>query len=496
VYNHYNRSQGIAVYREYREVVADIDDLIYFSSLGPAMSAILKPEVVAPGAGIVSARALENAGPNHDIDPFDGMIMDGTSMACPNVAGSAALVTEYLQKYHNLNASSSLIKAVIIGSADLPYDEEPEPDVEYGFGVVNLGRHLPFNKTTFKLLVADRVLIKDQTHLRATVNVISPDTELRITISFIDAVTAYDGYTPLFGELALIVESPSGQLYRGNQHPRNGEEHFSTHQRVIIFPNVEIGSWTIHIIANLVPDLLDEVEFSAVVRGSIDNNLLNFIQTTSCVGCPGICDTSNGLCNCGNESLGQSCQFPIQNFSIISEKRFQIPSSGNAYLSFVPPSKDRGILTVSIDIIDLYSWWLYPIIHVYISEDRGPSAFPRDYDIISWGVDTYVQQFLFDGSDSQIKGILIHNPLWWNATYELTTTWVSILTKSPNPTRTGSQANSSQALIIGLAVGIPVVISIILAVGVVCFHKRRRREVASEQMDQELMASDTEKGAH
>jgi subtilisin family serine protease len=280
VYVHYNQSQGISVYREYREPRQTSADLAFFSSLGPALSGIIKPEIVAPGAGIVSARSAPKGVPNHDLNPLDRQIMGGTSMSCPNVAGSAALVTEYLHRFHNVNASSSLVKAVIIGSADLPYREDSEPNVEYGFGVLNLGGHLPGERGSFNVLVADEVDIADKTHLKATIDVTDANTELRVTISFTDAVTFFDGYVPLFGELALMFESPSGQLFRGTQHPSDGEDYFSAHQRVIIHSGqVEIGLWTIHVIALLVPEVLDSVNFSAVVRGSLRTPELAFEQT-------------------------------------------------------------------------------------------------------------------------------------------------------------------------------------------------------------------------
>jgi hypothetical protein len=92
---------------------------------------------------------------------------------------------------------------VIIGSADLPPRKGPEPGVEYGFSVLNLGGHLPGEHGLFNLLVTDKVEIADATHLEATVEVTDAKTELRVTISFTDAVPYWDGYVPLFGELAL-----------------------------------------------------------------------------------------------------------------------------------------------------------------------------------------------------------------------------------------------------------------------------------------------------
>jgi hypothetical protein len=59
----------------------DAVDVAYFASLGPALSGILKPDVVAPGAAIVSVLSGPDGSLNHDEDAVDAMIMDGTSMA-------------------------------------------------------------------------------------------------------------------------------------------------------------------------------------------------------------------------------------------------------------------------------------------------------------------------------------------------------------------------------------------------------------------------------
>jgi hypothetical protein len=326
-YDRYNATQYIAIYPEYREVRSPYPDLVYFSSRGPAYSGLLKPDVVAPGAGILSAFAEPGGAADHGRERLDVMEMDGTSMSCPNVAGSAALVTEYIRKYHGVAPSSSLVKAVIIGSADLPHETEAEPDVDYGFGVVNLGRHLS------GLIFADRVVITDQTHLVATVNVIDETTEVRFTISWLDPPSALDGMVPLIAELALIVESPSGALFRGNQHPSLGEEHFSVNQRVIVFPGEnELGVWTIHVIANLIPTV-ETLNFAAVAQGGLQTELMNFIPTLTCVDCGSDgCDLASGLCSCSPGHLGHSCQFEIMDIT-----------PGDAVTPFVIPSGETHI---------------------------------------------------------------------------------------------------------------------------------------------------------
>jgi subtilisin family serine protease len=65
-----------------------------FSSLGPTRDGRIKPDIVAPGADIVSARS--NAIPSTTSDPDKyHRVLAGTSMAAPHVAGTIALMLQY-----------------------------------------------------------------------------------------------------------------------------------------------------------------------------------------------------------------------------------------------------------------------------------------------------------------------------------------------------------------------------------------------------------------
>ena len=65
-----------------------------FSSLGPTRDGRVKPDIVAPGELIVSARSHSVPQNPGDPDPYH-RVLAGTSMAAPHVAGTIALMLQY-----------------------------------------------------------------------------------------------------------------------------------------------------------------------------------------------------------------------------------------------------------------------------------------------------------------------------------------------------------------------------------------------------------------
>ncbi|BCB75032.1 hypothetical protein Pflav_014420 [Phytohabitans flavus] len=104
------------------------------SSLGPRVGDFaIKPEITAPGASIVAARAEgTDLNPGSPVDNPGYQNLTGTSMASPHVAGAAALVA---QQHPDWNADQ--IKDALVSTAN----PNPSAPVTWqGGGMVNAGR--------------------------------------------------------------------------------------------------------------------------------------------------------------------------------------------------------------------------------------------------------------------------------------------------------------------------------------------------------------------
>jgi serine protease AprX len=119
------------------------------SSRGPTQERRFKPDLVAPGTSILSAKSRDapkrttftDFGKSSEGEYF---FDTGTSMATPIVAGCAAVLRETLVSNGMGNPTAALIKALLInGAADLlgqysPSEAGPSFNISSGFGRVNL----------------------------------------------------------------------------------------------------------------------------------------------------------------------------------------------------------------------------------------------------------------------------------------------------------------------------------------------------------------------
>ncbi len=204
-----------------------------FSSRGPTRDGRLKPEVVAPGTNILSARSSV-AGASEMWGAYNTKYVwsGGTSMATPLAAGSAAVIREALVKKYNLAApSAALVKAAMMNSAfDLfpgQYGEGTatqelkvhRPDVNQGFGRVDLEN---FTNLGTKLTLTDDktgVATNEEKDIEVTV---AQGQKLAVNLVWTDAPGSPSSAKALVNDLDLIV-TKAGQNLNQNDDINNNE---------------------------------------------------------------------------------------------------------------------------------------------------------------------------------------------------------------------------------------------------------------------------------
>ncbi|MCF1459305.1 MAG: S8 family serine peptidase [Shewanella sp.] len=200
-----------------------------FSGRGPTQDGRTKPDLVAPGTSILSAhsrdarsRTFASLAANLTFwgtspDPHY-RYMGGTSMACPLVAGGAAVVREYLIGKNGIPLpSAALVKASLINSCIelsgqyVPSEAGRSPNHSSGFGRMDLRRaisvvsngNLVFRDEKEALATGDEVVLD--------IEVSSENMELKATLVWTD-----EPGSALVNDLDLIVVAPDGTERHGN----------------------------------------------------------------------------------------------------------------------------------------------------------------------------------------------------------------------------------------------------------------------------------------
>lgn len=219
----------------------NLDNLASSSSRGPVHDGRLKPEVCAGGTSVYSTID------NHSYDT-----KSGTSMACPGVAGALAMLSEAYRDYHGTLPHSSLLKAMIMNTADDLGNTGP--DFKFGYGRIN-GRKMlqPVSQQQF---MTDSVA-SGQTKVH---QVFIPGglQQARLMICWNDYPAAEAASPALINDLDLSVQSPNGTTHLPlvlNSSPDpallnlpaiSGADHLNNHEQVVLdFP--QSGNYQVQI---------------------------------------------------------------------------------------------------------------------------------------------------------------------------------------------------------------------------------------------------------
>ena len=200
-----------------------------FSSIGPTADGRIKPDIVAPGVQICSARALEAQNPAgwscSSARHPDGstplyMSADGTSASTPVVAGAALLARQFLRQELGITAPhSALIKAVLInGARDL--GTANIPNMDEGWGQLDLEESLyPYDGIIAKSIFHDTSQTLTAGHSYVYTYALDGSYGLDVTLVWNDEAgssSASQSSARLVNDLDLVVTAPDGTVYNGN----------------------------------------------------------------------------------------------------------------------------------------------------------------------------------------------------------------------------------------------------------------------------------------
>lgn len=259
------------------------DAIAGFSSRGPCTDRRVKPDVVAPGTDILSAKSklaslqkFWGPGPQPEY-----AYMGGTSMAAPLVAGCAALAREYfITRRGHAKPSAALLKATLINSTrklpgkDATADFDVVPNMHQGYGVI----HMPFAYPNPVMPALKLEFVDDWqkpaksfagTGERRRYEItVAAGTRFSICLVWTDAPGR-----ALQNNLNLLVETPAGQKVAGNEKlpMALGPVDQENNVEIVRFEAPAAGKYRLQISASNL--LTASQDFALVVTGALTSAL-------------------------------------------------------------------------------------------------------------------------------------------------------------------------------------------------------------------------------
>ncbi|MEW5897990.1 MAG: S8 family serine peptidase [Bacillota bacterium] len=222
-----------------------------FSSRGPAADGRTKPDLVAPGSGIISA-ASPLIKSNFEPNPLYTR-MQGTSQAAAVTAGAAALLREFLQKEENLpSPSAALLKAALINGA------RPIPGSGAGFGRLDLATTVIALKEKLFLFADERSPLSRDEKRFYRYEVYARTEPFVATLAWTDPPAEPGAAKTLVNDLDLVVTAPDGKQYLGNDDSREGVKDDRNNVERVVIPHPLPGIYTV------------EVKAAGLTRGAQD----------------------------------------------------------------------------------------------------------------------------------------------------------------------------------------------------------------------------------
>lgn len=255
------------------------EQMAAFSSRGPTSDGRIKPDVVAPGTWTLSGysdlyQQQYDAAPNAQTGRFqyDGWgapvdsvhkYLGGTSMAAPLVAGGAAVVRDFYQKAHGLQASAALVKATLVNTAVDLLDENNDGALDNAFPIPNV--HEGWGRVDLATATNGRQRFSDEAAPLATgatatftFPVVEPGRPFKATLVWTDYPSSPTAAANLVNDLDLTVVGPDGTTYLGNAFSSGWSAVGGSPDRVnnvenVFIPAATSGTWTVLVSGYNVP---------------------------------------------------------------------------------------------------------------------------------------------------------------------------------------------------------------------------------------------------
>jgi hypothetical protein len=194
----------------------NMDDLRSSSSRGPAADGRVKPDITAPGTVIAGSRGGSGSTVSGIIDANHAW-SSGTSHAAPQVAGAAALFTQYWKNTHvGQYPNPSLVKAAILNTAQemngLTTNTSTIPNGNEGWGRINM-KYMLNTGVPMKYINEEIALENAGTGIAVIGTVADSTKPVRITLVWTDPPGVSN--PALVNNLDLQV-NVNGTFYRGN----------------------------------------------------------------------------------------------------------------------------------------------------------------------------------------------------------------------------------------------------------------------------------------
>jgi hypothetical protein len=345
--------------------------LAEFSSRGPTADGRMKPDVVAPGLMITSARSDPSL--RGECDESSGLVqMSGTSMATPLVAGVAAIIRQYFAEGWYEDGSknqmigyeprASLVKAILINSGENlrgvsgSYPTESY-DMQQGFGRVNMKSSLPLggDRSDMKAIFVNAQRISSGDEI--TYNVKIQDTAvcsgpLSVTLVWTDPAGApFCNMGCVLNDLDLYLtrKGREGKIFPNNL---NHADSTNNAERVRIENPLPGDTYTVHVQGI---ELLATQEYSLVISGCFTDEITkdDAINEIDLIEEDSDCEDGFGLISI-NDNAMKNCSWLSAN---IDEYEFlcsytdvvsECPSTCNR-CSFKQLETGRGFITANLD---------------------------------------------------------------------------------------------------------------------------------------------------